>query len=671
LATVTAAIVVGLIVASTFAPYVHRLRYDRGWDRTKAAAAVSAVALLVIVLAIALLVLSFAPYISDLLADIQAGLASTDDLLLRYGVPPPVVSVMELAFGDVQTWLRGLLADVVAPIASLVTVLILGGFLTFFLLQDGDRAWDKLVSGMDPWRREALTARGRIALERVGGYLRGTSIMAAIDAVADFVFLTILGVPLAAPLAVLVFMGGFVPYVGGFLTTTILFVVTIGAVGLTPALILLVLIGITNVIQGQILAPKVYGRTVEIHPALVLIALPAGYALFGVLGIFGALPVVAFVTAISPAVVEALDTEPGQSTTRGLVPTWLDRLGQWSWRGLVVMALLFVAVGLMVAMPTVVVPIVLATILAATLEPIAARLRARGMSRGRAALTTTLLTAAVVVAIVAVTAASLIGPLSEAVSTAVEGAAASGAAPSLVEVVRAFADGIETNVTSILGDFAGLFVVLGLSTLLTFYFMRDGPRLWELFLERIHGPRRARIAVAGPRAAGILNGYMVGTTVISAFGAFCQWLVMVILGLPFAIPITILSFFGGYIPYIGSMITTLLGFLVAVAVGDTRDIVIMFIFTIVLNIVQGNFVAPLVYGRTVSLHPAVVLLAIPAGSAVAGILGMFLVVPFLGVVASTWRTVLHVFDPDEEIARQAAMEVAAAAAPVEGAAPAT
>ena len=70
----------------------------------------------------------------------------------------------------------------------------------------------------------------------------------------------------------------------------------------------------------------------------------------------------------------------------------------------------------------------------------------------------------------------------------------------------------------------------------------------------------------------------------------------------------------------------------------------MAIFTIVFNIVQGNFVAPIVYSRVVSLHPAVVLAAIPAGNQIAGIVGMFLVVPFLGVVAAVWRTVLRVLD---------------------------
>ena len=104
-----------------------------------------------------------------------------------------------------------------------------------------------------------------------------------------------------------------------------------------------------------------------------------------------------------------------------------------------------------------------------------------------------------------------------------------------------------------------------------------------------------------------------------------------------------LSFFGGFIPYIGSFITTGLAFLVTVSTGDATDILIMGIFTIVFNIVQGNFVAPIVYSKVVSLHPAIVLMAIPAGADIAGVIGMFLVVPFLGIVATTWRSALRVF----------------------------
>ena len=90
---------------------------------------------------------------------------------------------------------------------------------------------------------------------------------------------------------------------------------------------------------------------------------------------------------------------------------------------------------------------------------------------------------------------------------------------------------------------------------------------------------------------------------------------MTILGIPLALPLAVLSFFGGFIPYIGSVLTTGLAFLVTLALGTSQDAAIMAIYTIVFNVVQGNFVAPVVYGRAVNIHPAIVLLAIPAGAA--------------------------------------------------------
>ena len=115
-------------------------------------------------------------------------------------------------------------------------------------------------------------------------------------------------------------------------------------------------------------------------------------------------------------------------------------------------------------------------------------------------------------------------------------------------------------------------------------------------------------------AFNVLGGYMVGTGAISIFGAATQFLIMFVLGIPYALPLAVLAIFGGFIPYIGSLITTGLAFLVTVATGTPQDILIMGIFTIVFNIVQGNIVAPIVYSRVVSLHPAVVLVAIPAGN---------------------------------------------------------
>ena len=141
-----------------------------------------------------------------------------------------------------------------------------------------------------------------------------------------------------------------------------------------------------------------------------------------------------------------------------------------------------------------------------------------------------------------------------------------------------------------------------------------------------------------------MASYMLGTAAISGFGAATTWLILVLLGIPLAFPIAVIGFFAGFIPYIGSFISTGLATLVTVAFGSTTDVIVMLIFTVVFNIVQGNILTPLVYGKSLSLHPAIVLMAIPVGNEIAGILGMFLVVPVAAVIAATWRLVPMTID---------------------------
>jgi predicted PurR-regulated permease PerM len=648
LSTVTASVLIALIVAATFAPYTSNLR-DRGWSRTKAAGVVSLVALLVLTATLTLLAVAFLPYVAEVIRALQAGGDAVAAWLVEIDAPQEVATLLGFIVDQIRGFFAGIAADIAGPIAALVTSLILGGFLTFYLLQDGDKAWAWLVAPIRGWRADAITNSGRVALDRVGGYLRGTAILAATDAISDFIFLMLLGVPLAGPLAVLVFVGGFIPYLGGFLSTTVLVLVTWSTNGPTDVVILLVLIAIMNIIQGNILAPMIYGKSLEVHPALVLIALPAGAALFGVMGLFAALPILAFALAIAPAFVLALDIDPAQrSAHSGLVPTWLDRLGQWSWRALVAIGLGAVVVAAAVRIPLVLLPVILGVVLAATLDPSADALRRRGWSRGVAAIAVTLGTVLTIVGIVVLTLITMVGPLQEMLATAEDGADQGILASlGLKDLVHAFTSGFLEDVVGLVSGLASLGVVLLLATLLTFYFLRDGEAAWNKGIARFNERRRTTLAVAGGRAAEVLGGYMIGTAVISLFGAATTAVLMIILGLPLALPIGVLAFFLGFIPYIGSFLATGLAFLVTLSVGETSDIVIMGVFTIVFNIAQGNFVAPLVYGKAVSLHPAIVLLAIPAGNQLAGIVGMFLVVPFAGVVAVTWRALLRVVDADE------------------------
>jgi putative heme transporter len=439
--------------------------------------------------------------------------------------------------------------------------------------------------------------------------------------------------------------------------------------------VLLVLIAILTFVQGKFLAPVIYHKTVHIHPAIALIALPAGAALGGMVGLFVAIPVVAFALAVAGAAMSVLGVEPTAEVSRNpLVPIWLDRLGQWSWRLLVSIALLGVFIAAAIQIPIVVLPLVLGIVLAATLAPLVGWLERRGWSHGRASLGATLGATFGVIAIVTLTIVSLAGPVNDMVQTATAGAnsandATGGNAGPLVTLVQTFGLGVIASMASLLSSVASLGVVILLAVLLMYYFLRDGHSFWSGFLERVEPGRRSHVQAAGSRAFSVLGGYMIGTGAISLFGAATQFLIMTILGIPLALPLAVLAVFGGFIPYIGSIVTTGLAFLVTVATGSPQDIAIMAIFTIVFNIVQGNFVAPIVYSRVVSLHPAVVLAAIPAGNEIAGIVGMFLVVPFLGVVAAVWRTVLRVLDTgpvlsvDEPVADTATPDPALSTAP--------
>jgi predicted PurR-regulated permease PerM len=201
---------------------------------------------------------------------------------------------------------------------------------------------------------------------------------------------------------------------------------------------------------------------------------------------------------------------------------------------------------------------------------------------------------------------------------------------------------VVTTVASLASALGSVAIVLVLSVLLAFYLLRDGASIGPRLLAHARPGVAPQLRAAGGRAFEVLGGYMSGTAAISFVGAFSQLVIMVVLGIPFALPVFVLSFFLCFIPYIGGFISTGIAFLLTVALGSATDVVIMGIWTLVFNIVTGNIVSPIVYGRTVHLHPALVLVGIPAGSAIAGVLGMFMVVPVLGIISATWRTVLDV-----------------------------
>ena len=395
--------------------------------------------------------------------------------------------------------------------------------------------------------RRALTGRGLVALEQVGGYLRGTTVTAAADSLSDFVYLTLLGVPLAGPLAVIVFIGGFVPYLGGIVTASILALVTLATQGWVAAAAILALIGLTNILQARYLTPLVYGPVARIPIALAVFALPAGLALFGVAGLFITLPAIAVIYSFAPAIVESLGTIGHQASANPLVPLWLDRLGQWSWRLLVVFGLTWLLVTVAVA-PFFSVPIVLAALMAPALSPFMAALRARGLSPTAAALAVTAATIAVIVVVMAITIYTVATQLPEIINQGAIGAEKLGIGATAAGFVRGFGGGLIETTTSLIASAAGVIFALVISILLVFFFLRDGETWWAALMTHVSTTRRSRVDQVGRQSAGILRGTMIGTAIVSFAGGVLQWFTMLILGLPLAFPIGVLMFLFGFVP---------------------------------------------------------------------------------------------------------------------------
>jgi putative heme transporter len=646
LASVTASLIVGLIAASILLPLVRRLR-ARGLSAGPSAAIACAVGLVILILAVLLLGLALVPNLREITAAVREGVDDLRAQLASIGVPAFVSQAVD---DLVESFVTVDMAALVGSVVSVATVLILGGFLTIFLLADGDRGWGALMGALDRRQATVLTDSAESGLERVGAYLRRTALLALVDALAVGLVLVAFGIPLAGALVVATFVLGFVPYLGAVVTGIVIGLVVDASAGPAAAIFALIVFVAAGLVGQRAIAGTSIGTRVDVHPVLVLAAIPAGAALFGVLGIVALLPVTVFLIAVSKSIVVALSLEPTRGASAAPpegVPLWLDRLAQWSWRALIVIGLVAVVIAVVVRVPVVVVPAVLATVLAATLAPATARLRALGWSPGRAAFVaisaaTVLIGIAFVVSIVWTA-----GPLSDIVATSVEGASEADIA-WLADLVDRFGSELIIDLRGVLRGLAVLALNLVLALLLAYFFLRDAPAWWSRRLDGVGGSRRTHLAAAGTEAVSVLGGYITGTAIISLFGAVTSAIIMVVLGLPLAVPVGIFTFFGGFIPYLGSALSTAMATLIAVAVGTPTDVIVMLVYTVIFNIVQGNFVTPLVYGRTFSLHPAIILLAIPAGYEIAGILGMFLVIPFVAIVAATWRAVLNTISLEEE-----------------------
>jgi predicted PurR-regulated permease PerM len=195
----------------------------------------------------------------------------------------------------------------VSVVGETIAMAVLALLLVFFFLRDSDKAMGALRAVVPGQSGDLIEAMARRAFEAVEGFMRGTTLIALIDALCITVGLLVLDVPGAVGLGALVFVGAYIPYLGAFLSGAVAVLVALADRGFVIALWAVGVVLAVQALEGHVLQPMIQSRTVQMHPAAVMVAITAGASVAGILGMLLAVPL----TAAAFGVVHELRTRYG------------------------------------------------------------------------------------------------------------------------------------------------------------------------------------------------------------------------------------------------------------------------------------------------------------------------------------------------------------------------
>ena len=180
-------------------------------------------------------------------------------------------------------------------------------------------------------------------------------------------------------------------------------------------------------------------------------------------------------------------------------------------------------------------------------------------------------------------------------------------------------------------------VTLVLVLVLVFFFLKDGPDFLP-FVRRVSGERAgAHLTEVSTRAWNTLSGFIRTQALVSGVDAVLIGIGLVVLQVPLAFALAVLTFFGGFIPIVGAFAVGALAVLVALVAQGPMTALFVLILIIAVQQIEGNVLQPFLQGRSMQLHAGIILLAVAVGSTVFGIVGAFLAVPVAAVGAVVLR----------------------------------
>ena len=345
------------------------------------------------------------------------------------------------------------------------------------------------------------------------------------------------------------------------------------------------------------------------------------------------------------------------------VPRWLDVATAWSWRFLIVGLAVFAAGFIAAQLRIVLLPIGVALLLATVLIPVRKLMTDRGVPTPLAMLGVVFVFFGTIAFVGWVIVPPLIDEFSgldatlETAADDVQEWMVDGPLGLDEDLV---ADGRE-SIEEAAGDarlsegalvdgatLAGeLLAGLLLALVVTFFVVKDGALMQRALLDRFSEPRQVQLRAAGNGAWKALGGYLRGAAALGAVEGAVIGITMFIVGAELALPVAALTFVSAFFPFVGAIAAGVIAVSVTLVTGGPAAAGIVAIVAIVVQQLDNDLLAPVIYGKALSLHPLVVILALTTGAAIAGIAGAFIAVPLVAVVLRGAAAVRALEEGDE------------------------
>lgn len=339
---------------------------------------------------------------------------------------------------------------------------------------------------------------------------------------------------------------------------------------------------------------------------------------------------------------------------------WGDSLGRLATRALQLILVLVVVAAIVYAMTqltVVIIPVIVALIFASAFEPAMSWMRRKGVPSVVATIIALVALFGVLGGVIALIVNAvqhqwrdLYEQAREGVDQVIDWVATLPFAPT-DEQISDWRDQIIDFLTSAqfgsgalagVGAAANFVTGLVLMLVVLFFFLKDGPRIWEFLLRPFEGEQYARGKRIGRKSVDTMGGYVRGTATVAFVDALGIGIVLAVLQVPLALPLAVLVFLLAFIPIVGATVAGALATLVALVANDLVSAIIVLAAVIVVNQLEGNFLQPVVMGRSLKLHALVILIALTIGTVLGGIIGAVLSVP---VAAVAWG-IVQVWDGD-------------------------